>query len=66
MARITLEGYRCERCDHKWVPRDNNVPRVCPKCKSPYWDIPRGTRGKDLRRINSPRGFSKRTKAYVK
>jgi len=33
-------GYRCERCGHEWVPRgDVSVePRVCPKCKSPYWD----------------------------
>jgi hypothetical protein len=33
-------GYRCERCGHEWVPRgDLNIePRVCPKCKSPYWD----------------------------
>jgi DNA-directed RNA polymerase subunit RPC12/RpoP len=35
-------GYRCERCSHEWVPRDfNSEPRVCPKCKSPYWDRPR-------------------------
>jgi len=42
MAEITLKGYQCERCEHKWVPRDHNeTPRVCPKCKSPYWDKPR-------------------------
>ena len=44
MARvpITVMGYRCERCDHEWMPRGNgNAPRVCPKCKSPYWDTPR-------------------------
>jgi hypothetical protein len=28
---------------HEWVPRINGdaEPRVCPKCKSPYWDRPR-------------------------
>ena len=35
-------GYRCERCEHEWVPRNfEREPLVCPKCKSPYWDRPR-------------------------
>jgi DNA-directed RNA polymerase subunit RPC12/RpoP len=35
-------GYRCERCEHEWIPRDpENEPAVCPKCKSPYWNRPR-------------------------
>ncbi len=39
---IKLQGFRCERCEHEWVPRDiKQEPRVCPKCKSPYWNIPR-------------------------
>lgn len=42
MAKITLEGYRCERCGHEWVPREKGKkPKVCPHCKSPYWDTPR-------------------------
>lgn len=41
MAEITLKGYLCDRCGHKWVPREDEIPRVCPKCKSPYWNIPR-------------------------
>ncbi len=33
---------RCERCGHEWVPRQKDEePRVCPKCKSPYWDTAR-------------------------
>lgn len=46
MAKVKLEvwGYRCERCDHEWVPRSDNEPRVCPRCKSPYWNTPRKTR----------------------
>ena len=28
----------CNRCNHKWVPRSENIPKVCPKCKSPYWN----------------------------
>ena len=45
MGRVTLEieGYICERCEHTWIPRQEGAPppRVCPKCKSPYWDVPR-------------------------
>jgi len=41
-VKIEVDGYRCERCQHKWIPSNKEVqPRVCPKCKSPYWDIPR-------------------------
>jgi len=39
---ITVMGYRCERCSHEWIPRDaDEEPKVCPKCKSPYWNTPR-------------------------
>ena len=31
---------KCERCDYKWIPRKEDV-RVCPKCKSAYWDVPK-------------------------
>ena len=42
MAQVTLQGFRCERCQHEWVPRDKGQdPTVCPKCKSPYWNKPR-------------------------
>jgi hypothetical protein len=37
-ARIEVEGYRCARCGHVWVPRKPEHPRVCPRCKSPFWD----------------------------
>lgn len=46
MGKIKIDGYKCERCEHKWVPRSyDNEPRVCPKCKSPYWNLPRKRRG---------------------
>ena len=44
MAKImlTVDGYRCERCAHEWIPRDKGQePVICPKCKSPYWNKPR-------------------------
>jgi hypothetical protein len=40
-VEIKVMGYRCERCTHEWVPKAETPPRVCPKCKSPYWDKPR-------------------------
>ena len=43
MAKILISGWKCERCSHKWAPRTEEHPRVCPKCKSPYWDKPRST-----------------------
>jgi hypothetical protein len=45
MARvpITVMGLRCERCGHEWIPRGGieEEPRVCPKCRSPWWNRPR-------------------------
>ena len=37
---LRLYGFKCSRCSHSWIPRKKEV-RVCPKCKSPYWDKPR-------------------------
>ncbi len=43
--KITVWQFVCERCEHKWLPRDaeNEEPNanVCPSCKSPYWNTPR-------------------------
>lgn len=41
MGEINIRAYQCERCSHRWVPRQQEKPRVCPRCKSPYWDLPR-------------------------
>jgi len=30
--------FTCNRCGHKWTPRENGEPKVCPSCKSPYWN----------------------------
>jgi predicted Zn-ribbon and HTH transcriptional regulator len=40
-VKITVDGFLCERCRHKWVPKKEDLPLVCPKCKSPYWNKPR-------------------------
>ncbi len=41
MPKITLNGYSCIRCNYKWFPRSKSKPKVCPKCKSAYWNTPR-------------------------
>lgn len=40
-VQIQMEGWKCERCGYEWVPRKPDYPRVCVRCKSPYWDRPR-------------------------
>jgi len=60
MGKIKLDGYICERCSHMWISRNigsksvplthpkhggGRDPLVCPKCKSPYWNIPRKKKG---------------------
>ena len=31
---IKIDGYQCNRCNHKWVPRDfSKKPMICPNCK---------------------------------
>jgi len=39
--KIMIEGYQCERCEHKWIARSKKEPVVCPKCHSPYWNKPK-------------------------
>lgn len=34
----------CIRCGWSWFRRSDKLPKVCPRCKSPYWNRPR-TRG---------------------
>ena len=40
---VMLQGCRC-RCGHEWLPRGEEKPRVCPKCKSANWDRPKQER----------------------
>lgn len=37
---IRLPKFHCLHCEHEWYPRNEEIPRVCPKCKSPRWDKP--------------------------
>lgn len=37
---MKLKQLQCKRCEYSWVARIEN-PKVCPNCKSPYWNTPR-------------------------
>jgi len=39
--KILITHNECQRCGHVWVPRKANDVRICPKCKSAYWDTPK-------------------------
>ena len=43
MGEITRKVWKCDRCDHEWLSRDNDMPLRCAKCKSPYWNRPRNS-----------------------
>jgi hypothetical protein len=38
MNNLKITYLFCKRCFHKWIPRTNKYPKVCPKCNSPYWN----------------------------
>ena len=43
MRKVKLpQKLECLRCGYKWLPRIAEV-RICPTCKSPYWDRKRRT-----------------------
>ena len=41
----TLHKLACLRCGGEWYPRTTKKPVACPKCRSPYWRIPRRIKG---------------------
>jgi len=44
MKTVTVEvtKIRCLRCGHEWVPRKPiGEVRMCPNCKTAYFDVPR-------------------------
>jgi len=51
-ANVYIKGHRCYLCGHEWKPNSmQKLSKVCPKCKSPYWDKPK-TNGKLKRAKN--------------
>lgn len=47
MSIVNVNAFKCDRCEHVWLPKGLNdeklanlekyAPMVCPKCHSPYW-----------------------------
>lgn len=36
---MTISVLECKRCGHEWPTKQKaNRVKVCPKCKTPYWD----------------------------
>ena len=63
MAYVLIEGYLCERCGYRWAPRtgtglrEKTDPKVCSRCKSPYWNKARkNRRAQEKRAIQWDRG----------
>jgi predicted Zn-ribbon and HTH transcriptional regulator len=47
-SKVLIIGNKCYRCGHEWIPENIDVvPKVCPKCKNPYWDRPRKEKNKN-------------------
>jgi uncharacterized protein len=40
MHEVEIPELHCYRCGNTWSPRIRFV-RICPRCKSPYWDEPK-------------------------
>ena len=34
---MKINIFKCLRCSHEWASKQEH-PRICPRCKSPYWD----------------------------
>ena len=44
VGQVTRRVWKCDRCGHEWLSRDNKKPLCCGSCKSPYWNIPKKKR----------------------
>lgn len=38
IEKIIVYKCECEKCNHKWVTRTGNPPKVCPNCKRKSWN----------------------------
>jgi hypothetical protein len=36
-----IKLHTCKQCGKNWFPRTPGTPRICPTCKSTYWNIPK-------------------------
>ena len=33
-----MEKFKCVKCGHEWIPRIEEKPQTCPKCKTYKWE----------------------------
>lgn len=53
--RVEVIQLRCERCRHEWFPRYAVEDiKICPKCKTPYWNVPRTGNRKGIKVVKEP------------
>lgn len=31
----------CEKCGCEWISKSTRQPKVCTRCKSAYWNVPK-------------------------
>lgn len=60
--KIVLGKLKCLHCFHIWFPRTQEMPDVCPKCKSYEWDKPKDSKITKKTPSSEPEGKGKRTK----
>ncbi|MDP3918565.1 MAG: hypothetical protein Q8Q35_01500 [Nanoarchaeota archaeon] len=57
--KIKINAFKCLRCGHKWIPRVElsqlegelkEKPRICPSCKSAYWDLEKKNKDKEVKK----------------
>ena len=34
-SKLTIEGEKCERCGHEFIPRSHQDDPICPACRRP-------------------------------
>ena len=38
VMKETVSELTCDRCGHRWKPRYDSLPKVCPECKRTDWN----------------------------
>jgi hypothetical protein len=59
VQRVTITKLTCQRCGHRWVPRQRLVT-ICPKCKSGLWDRPKKPKRHAMKRDDDVRETRRR------
>ena len=38
ITKIEVNKCVCDKCGHEWITRNEEIPKVCSKCKSVNWN----------------------------